>query len=594
MNMPLVYLFRKMWQYAKNDCESNRRRVVLYSAMSAIANLVAAANPLVFGLFFNAIQTDGVTRENLPHLFLFLLLLLLLEVLFWSLHGPSRVLEAKNAFFVRANYKNYLLKGTVALPIEWHVNHHSGDTIDKIGKGTEALFQFSERTFIIFQTAIRLVTSFGVLVYFDVWAGIIALLLSLATFYVLTLFDRVLVPGYKRVNLMENTTAAKIFDILSNITTVIILRVDRLVLHAIDTFIQKPFQQFTTNTKVNEWKWFTAYFLGQITVIAVIGLYLFSHAETGGILIGTIYILYVYAKQVQDTFNTFAYLYNDIIRDRTSISNAEDLSADFRTDAPAESERLPANWQAIAIKNLSFSYHVTDGADPHIDDVSMTIRKGERVALIGESGGGKSTLLKLMRELYRPKTVSLSVDGEHVVLGFTSISESISLIPQDPEIFATTIRENITLDVDYTDERIKIFTDMACFTNVVERLPRGLESSIVEKGVDLSGGEKQRLALARGLLASVDKDIILLDEPTSSVDFKNELTIYENIFSAFPGKTLISSIHRLHLLSLFDTVYFLKNGKIIASGSFNELKNSSPEFQELWEKYIRARDAQSG
>jgi ABC-type multidrug transport system fused ATPase/permease subunit len=117
-----------------------------------------------------------------------------------------------------------------------------------------------------------------------------------------------------------------------------------------------------------------------------------------------------------------------------------------------------------------------------------------------------------------------------------------------------------------------------------------LDSSIVEKGVNLSGGEKQRLALARGLLASEDKDILLLDEPTSSVDMNNELIIYQNIFEAFKGKTIISSIHRLHMLSLFDTVHFFKNGKIIASGSFDELNQIQRSFKiygiDIWKRKI--------
>src|SRR5581483_4700989 len=173
-----------------------------------------------------------------------------------------------------------------------------------------------------------------------------------------------------------------------------------------------------------------------------------------------------------------------------------------------------------------------------------------------------TTFLKILRDLYHPKTLKLNIDGKKITDGFYAISDSISLITQDPEIFATTIRENITLGVEYTDEHLKVFTDMARFSDIVERLPKGLESSIVEKGVNLSGGEKQRLALARGLLASVNKDIILLDEPTSSVDFQNELEIFKNIFEGFPKQTIISSVHRLHLLSLFDMVYFFEDGKI--------------------------------
>ncbi len=587
MKNPLLYLFSKMWGYSKG----NRRNVLFYIFLCISANLLLALEPLIIGLFLNTLQIGGVHQETLSRLFFILMLLPLLELGFWSMHGPARVIENKNAFFVRKNYKNYLLRGTMALPMEWHTDHHSGDTIDKIEKGTTALFNFSERTFEVIQGMISLLTAFVVMFFFDPLAAGAALVISIFTFYVLTLFDRRLIPGYKSVNKMENTISAKIFDALSNVTTVIILRVESLVLKSIDAFIQKPFARFHINNKINEWKWFSASIFGRIAVITVVGIYLVSHSATGAVLVGTIYILYGYANQIRDTFFKFAYLYNDIVRYRASVSNTEELSKDFREITLSDEKRLPKNWAQIMIEELSFSYHTEKGADLHLDNISLNIKKAERIALIGESGGGKSTFLRIIRDLYHPKTLGLSVNEKQVSNGFASISDSISLIPQDPEIFATTIRENITLGVEYDDEHLKIFTDMARLTQVVDRLPKKLESSIVEKGVNLSGGEKQRLALARGLLASTDKDIILLDEPTSSVDFQNELQIFKNIFESFPQQAIIASVHRLHLLSLFDTVYFFEGGKIIANGTFEELKKSSPDFQKLWEKYIKTRDA---
>jgi ABC-type multidrug transport system fused ATPase/permease subunit len=587
MENPLIYLLHKMWQYSGN----NRRNVVLYIFLSALATFLGSLDVVIIGTFLNTVQTEGVHKESLPYLLFLLGLLPVLEIVFWAFHGTSRVKENRNAFFVRTNYKNYLLQGTMALPMEWHTDHHSGDTIDKIEKGTGALFNFSERTYEIIQTFILMTTAFVVMFFFDPFAGGAALVLSSFTFYIISLFDKKLIPGYIQVSRIENTISAKIFDALSNVTSVIILRVEPLILKSIDSFINKPYERYNKNIKLNEWKWFFASILGRLTVVSVIGIYLYSHIAAGTILAGTIYILYSYTNQIRETFFRFAFLYNDIVRYRASVTNTEDLSNDFRGAALLEEKLLSKTWSKVEIKNLSFSYHAEDGADLHLDNINLKIKKGERVALIGESGGGKSTFLRLMRDLYHPKTLMLAIDGKEAPGGFGEISDSISLIPQDPEIFATTIRENITLGVEYTDQHIQGFTDMSRFTEIFKRLPKGLESSIVEKGVNLSGGEKQRLALARGLLASVDKEIVLLDEPTSSVDFQNELEIYKNIFSAFSRKTIISSIHRLHLLPLFDTVYFFEGGKIIAHGSFGELKKKSPEFQRLWKKYIRTRDA---
>lgn len=258
MENPLFYLFRKMWHYSNG----NRRNVIFYISLSILANLAGSLDVVIIGIFLNTVQVEGVRQESLPHLLLLLGLLPVLEVVFWAMHGTSRITENRNAFFVRTNYKNYLLKGVMMLPMEWHVDHHSGDTIDKIEKGTVALFSFSERTFEIIQALIILTIAFIVMLLFDPLAGGAALVISMLTFYIISLFDKKLVPGYTRVNRIENTISAKIFDALSNVATVIILRVEPLVLKSIDDFIRRPFWQYNVNIKLNEWKWFFASFFG--------------------------------------------------------------------------------------------------------------------------------------------------------------------------------------------------------------------------------------------------------------------------------------------------------------------------------------------
>jgi ABC-type multidrug transport system fused ATPase/permease subunit len=301
------------------------------------------------------------------------------------------------------------------------------------------------------------------------------------------------------------------------------------------------------------------------------------------ILVGTLYALYSYTFRVNSIFYSFAYLYSDTVRWRTSIQNTEELSNHFR-DVEKEGS-ITHQWTICTIKSLNFSYNGIESDDLHLDNISLSIRRGEKVAVIGESGSGKTTFLKIMRGLYTPSEVSVSLDDHKLAAGFLSMKSDIALIPQEPEIFATTIKENITMGVKRSLAEIEKYMDMARFTSVVNRLPHGLASSIVEKGVNLSGGEKQRLALVRGLLASEDKSIILLDESTSSVDAQNEIAIYENIFSAYRDKTIVASIHKLHLLRMFDTIYIFDKGEISASGNFNQLLERSPLFARMWQKY---------
>lgn len=125
--------------------------------------------------------------------------------------------------------------------------------------------------------------------------------------------------------------------------------------------------------------------------------------------------------------------------------------------------------------------------------------------------------------------------------------------------------------------------ETAHFADVVDKLPKGLESNIQEKGVNLSGGQKQRLALARGIIAARTSGIVLLDEPTSSIDPKTEAMIYDKMFVKFRGKAIVSTLHRLHLLTKFDYVYILRDGHLIDEGTFKNLYHNSPMFQDLWQ-----------
>ena len=584
-NNPILYLWKKAWQFSKG----NRPQVVLFIAFFIVANIIALLQPLIVAKILSTVQEQGITKENF-HSFLFLISLFILQTIaFWMFHGPARVIETRNAFLVRANYKQYLLRGTLSLPMAWHTDHHSGDTIDKIEKGSRALFDFSENGFQIIQATVRFIGSIVALALFSFNTLFVILFTTIIAIRIIIRFDRAIVPKYRELNSAENKISAKIYDGISNISTVIILRAESLLESDIAKSIRRPFELFVHTTKLNEWKWFMASIASSATSFFVLGLYAFSTLRSGeAILIGTLYALYSYTDRINDIFYTFAYLYSDTVRWRTSLENAEELSKQFKKQSSGKQHELH-HWRTCSISGLHFSYHGKKSEDLHLDNVSMSILRGEKIAVIGESGSGKTTFLKILRGLYAPSAVSVSLDGHRLTKGFQSMQDDIALIPQDPEIFATTIRENITMGIDRTDDEIMSYARLARFSQVINRLPHGLNSSIVEKGVNLSGGEKQRLALARGLMASEDKSIILLDESTSSVDAHNEALIYEAIFSAYTDKTIIASIHRLHLLRMFDTIYLFDQGKIIGSGTFDKLLESSPLFSEMWTKYSKTK-----
>ncbi|NOQ55838.1 MAG: ATP-binding cassette domain-containing protein, partial [Nanohaloarchaea archaeon] len=562
---PVIYLTYTMWKYSKG----NRKNVILYFLMFVMANIVNLLEPLVIAKILNTIQIQGVGAANLNTILFYIFLFVVISIMFWLFHGPARVLAFNNAFLVRANYKKYLLDGTMSLSAQWHTDHHSGDTIDKIEKGTNALYRYSSYIYEVIETIIRFIGSYIALVYFNPHSSYIVLFMIIITLEIIIRFDRKLIRQYIKLNNADNRISAKIYDTISNITTVIILRTENLISRSVFKNIMEPFRLFVKNHRLNEIKWFLVSTCTSLMKFLVLATYIFFSVKSGStVLVGSIYALYGYVNKINQLFFRFAYRYGEIVRERTAVMNAEEISDEFEKIKVHEIKLIKKDWKELKVENLKFSYHTEEGCDLHLDNVSLSIENGKRIAVIGKSGSGKTTLLKIIRQLYKPTHVDLSVDKRHLENGFQDISSSIALIPQDPEIFSTTIKENITMGVGHSKDEIKKYTDMACFTDVIVRLPKKLESSIVEKGVNLSGGEKQRLALARGLMACKDKSIILLDEPTSSVDSKNEIDIYRNIFYEFGDRTIISSIHRLHLLPMFDMIYFFDDGKVIAEGSF--------------------------
>jgi ABC-type multidrug transport system fused ATPase/permease subunit len=390
--------------------------------------------------------------------------------------------------------------------------------------------------------------------------------------------------------------SATLFDSLSNIMTVITLRLERSMESGLMHKVAQIFRPFRRSAVVNEWKWFSA----EMMIVIIYGMitlgYIYQHWTPGRLFyVGGLVTLLAYVNTFTSVFQDIASQYTDIVQYNTYVQTAAMISTAYsqqhRADRP---EGLPADWHTLYIKRLNFSYHPVydEGRRAQsLHDLDLTIRRGQRIALIGESGSGKSTLLALLRGLYNPETgFELMIeDGKGVtVAGDTAqslldqVNEAVTLFPQEPEIFESTLAYNITLGLPFPEEEILQVCETAYFTDVIRQQPQGLESDIREKGVNLSGGQKQRLALARGILAARDSDLVLLDEPTSSVDPRTEVMIYEGLFRAFADKAVISSIHRLHLLSRFDYVYILQQGRVVGQGTFEQLRDHDPIFREMW------------
>ena len=217
-----------------------------------------------------------------------------------------------------------------------------------------------------------------------------------------------------------------------------------------------------------------------------------------------------------------------------------------------------------------------------VSALTLDIEPGERVLLLGASGAGKSTLLQAIAgvlggEEEGEELGSLLLDGRHP----TDARGRVGLVLQDPD--SQIVLARIGDDVAFSCENLGVPRDEIWRRVEAALRAVGLDLPLRHPSSNLSGGQKQRLALARGVLAAKDSDLILLDEPTSSVDPATEYKIYQRMFEAFSDKVVISSIHRLHLLENFDYIYLLDKGRIISQGSFHSLLANDEHFKNMWD-----------
>lgn len=584
---PTAFLLRKLWRFSPG----NRGRIVVYAAMFVLANIAVLIQPAVFGMLVREVQLHGLTLVNQPRVLTLVACLFAQVWLFWCLHGPARVMERCVAFQAEMNYRRYLLGCVLDLGLTWHGEHDSGETIDKVNKAGDGISAFGQNVFRVIEVVVRLFGTASAVCYFSPAIGSLAFLLVICGCVGIFQFDKRLVPQYRSLNIYNNQASAKVFDALSNVTTAKILHIEQPLLEGVMARYTAPFSLFRANAALNEWKWFTGAVCFQAVAIIPFGIYIHRAIVNGEqIDAGTLSSLYMYLSNLISVYFGFSSFYQEIAIYKHRVLNAAPIEEAYGREHIVERQQV-ADWQDFAVQGLTFAYEDT-GAKSNLCGVNLRVKRGERIALVGESGAGKSTFLKVFHGMYANARGALAFDGGRPQSTcFADLDLKTMLVPQEPEVFSASIRENITLGMDCTEEELAAAARWATFDKVLADLPNGLESVINEKGVNLSGGQKQRLALTRALLFAAHKDIVLLDESTSSVDPHNEGIIYQHIWKAFAGKTVLACIHKLNLLKLFDRVVIFEEGKIADEGTFDELLVRNDKLRAAWEDFVATQAA---
>lgn len=585
----VLYLYRELWSLIHGSRLTFLGAVLLLAS----AQLVLLTVPYVSGRALNVLQLRG--WAGMGPAGLWLALGLTVSAVSWALHGPGRLLERNVALLVRRRMSALLIERLCALPLAWHESHHSGALTHRVQQSTQALCNFTESQYIYLNSAVRIVGPLLALGLIQPLVGLAAALGFLLLSVAVVAFDRALIRLAHEENAREREYAATLVDALGNATSLFALRQGRRLAALLEQRLLAIFEPLKRSIRVNEEKWCTVDVASNALSCLLVALFawLASRAATAGgqktLLLGSLYMVWVYAREAGGVISSIAQHFQTFAR-----QNADYASADvIREAVPAPPPRGPVahggRWRRLEVRDLVFRHARARAERPTLDGLALLLERGKRYALIGASGSGKSTLLRALAGLYPAERMMLVRDGIPVLAPPEDLAGwlrgSATLIPQDAEVLEGTLAENLQLCESVTGppapEAFPRALEIARVTDFIEPGAAGLAKRVAERAANWSGGQRSRIALARGVLAAAGSDLVLLDEPTASLDALTEALLIGNLFTAFEDACIVCSVHRLHLLQRFDEVLVMREGRLVAQGPLASLAAGSSELKQL-------------
>lgn len=506
-----------------------------------------------------------------------------ITIIFWrsilrflQLHFTNR-LEAKMIFDMKRRYFMHL----IMLSHDFHTSHKSGSLIARLSRGGRALEMFTDVAIFefapfIFQFAVVSVS----LAYFSATYVYVALGTS-AVFLAFSLFMQQIEMRYTLVeNNADDAEKGFIGDVFTNVDSIKYYGKEKTIGSRYEAKAGATRDAQRTHWDIGRYTW-----LGQNTIIGI-GTFLIVFFPVRDLVAGSISI-----GSVVFVFTTFGNLTNPLHGFVRGVRNFYRAMADFEAlfrygkisqtvkDADGAKQISIGNGN-VEFRNVSFSYNSKREV---LQDFSLSIKAGEKVALVGHSGSGKTTVVKLLYRFYDVNKGEILVDGADVrTVSQESLRGEMSIVPQECVLFDDTIYNNVAFSKPYASrEEVMQALKFAQIDRIIEEFPDKENTIVGERGVKLSGGEKQRVSIARAILAN--KRIIVLDEATSSLDSITESDIQRDLAALLSGRTSIIIAHRLSTIMRADRVIVLHRGKIVEEGTHAVLVEQNGHYRKLWE-----------
>ncbi len=568
------------WKRYIKDCwyllQDNKVKFTLYSALRSTASFIPFIVAYYIGTLIDFL-TNYSSGDSLNLLYMYVGLIAFFGAFTVWLRMSSKKGMKVIAANVRKNTRLLALKKLIFADMDWHESEDTGSKIQKINSGSDAIFEsihkFSNEGINILIGLIASLTIFFVLdlryVLFSIFFIIIYLLGE-------KYFNKKL--SYLADELQKTTenVSGKIHESTSNILTVKSLGLYSTIHNKTEKYEDEFIKIWTRKTNISQLKFKTIKMFAavmSVLFILIIGLDVIN----GIITVGAVYMFISYFEKLRSALSSVTNKMNGFISVKSRLGR---LMTILNLEIKDESDLLsfPTDWKEIEFRDVSFKYK----SRYILDKFNFKIHRNTKLGLVGRSGSGKSTIIKLLIGLYKPSKGQILVDGVNIqTFNSDSIRDEISVVLQDSEVFNMSLYENLTLiQGTKNDEIVKNAIQIAELQPIIKKLPRGIDTMIGEKGYQMSGGERQRLGIARTLCKN--SSMIIFDEATSALDSKTESKIQHAFDTKLTNKTTLTIAHRLSTLKSSDIIIFLKNGKLIESGTFDELLKKKEHFYNIY------------
>ncbi len=469
------------------------------------------------------------------------------------------------------------------LDMAWHEKENAGNKVKRIQNASEAVNKITRLWFdCIVEICVNIIGINLIIASFD-RTVLVLLLTFLVIYFVLSrlLTKKAALASYA-VNAQEENVSGLLFEAASNIRTLKVMTMGETLMAMIRSATNLLYQKIqrkifayqSRNSILGVWGGMAK--AGILTVI-IIG------ALRGQYSVAFLVLFNSYFSNIRESIDEFASITQDFISGRFSMMRLKTvLDQPITIDSETDKVAFPKDWQEIAFKKVSFAY----GNNKVLKNISFTVKRGEKVGIVGLSGAGKSTILKLLLKEREEFSGDILFDGLSIKdISKNAYFQNVSVVLQDTEVFNFSLKDNITITNAIKKKNAKLFKqslEVAHITDLVQKLPQGLATIIGEKGVKLSGGERQRLGIARAIFKK--PQILLLDEATSHLDLESEEKIRDSLHQFFENVTAIVIAHRLTTIKQMDKILVIEDGKLIESGSFAQLYKKQGRFFMLWQK----------